>query len=222
MYIKLQFRTSQKPPQACVKTYYFFFFLAFPSRVTDAMYKNGDGNIATASSLISLCLSGISSPKHQIQALHLLIMLLPEANRDTLKVCSSHHALKRFLEMMWCTKLNNDFNAAVLKLFGPSWSKTIFECLPRYTILPKVLALSSNVCVCVKLMKPVAQAALICKDTHRLREDHAGLTSCVWCPYSHVLIQFNLCWKCRCTRDRFTLELKQQRQGHGFESQGTN
>ncbi|XP_042608173.1 rho GTPase-activating protein 28-like [Cyprinus carpio] len=27
----------------------------------------------------------ISSPKHQIQALHLLIMLLPEANRDTLK-----------------------------------------------------------------------------------------------------------------------------------------
>ncbi|XP_016417495.1 rho GTPase-activating protein 18-like isoform X4 [Sinocyclocheilus rhinocerous] len=28
----------------------------------------------------------ISSPKHQIQALHLLIMLLPEANRDTLKV----------------------------------------------------------------------------------------------------------------------------------------
>uniref|UniRef100_A0A672M7Z9 Rho GTPase activating protein 28 n=1 Tax=Sinocyclocheilus grahami TaxID=75366 RepID=A0A672M7Z9_SINGR len=28
----------------------------------------------------------ISSPKHQIQALHLLIMLLPEANRDTLKL----------------------------------------------------------------------------------------------------------------------------------------
>ncbi|KTG35746.1 hypothetical protein cypCar_00048150, partial [Cyprinus carpio] len=34
----------------------------------------------------------ISSPKHQIQALHLLILLLPEANRDTLK------ALLEFLQ----------------------------------------------------------------------------------------------------------------------------
>lgn len=64
----------------------------------------------TVTSLISLSvrLSGISSPKHQIQALHLLIMLLPEANRDTLKVCSSlHHAHKRFLNMLSCTELNN-------------------------------------------------------------------------------------------------------------------
>lgn len=41
---------------------------------------------------LSVRLSGISSPKHQIQALHLLIMLLPEANRDTLKVCSPSHS----------------------------------------------------------------------------------------------------------------------------------
>lgn len=31
----------------------------------------------------------ITSYKHQLQALHLLILLLPEANRDTLKVRSS-------------------------------------------------------------------------------------------------------------------------------------
>lgn len=47
-----------------------------------------DRSVSRLSSLcLSVCLSGISSPKHQIQALHLLIMLLPEANRDTLKVC---------------------------------------------------------------------------------------------------------------------------------------
>uniref|UniRef100_A0A673HD81 Rho GTPase-activating protein 28-like n=1 Tax=Sinocyclocheilus rhinocerous TaxID=307959 RepID=A0A673HD81_9TELE len=35
----------------------------------------------------------ISSPKHQIQALHLLIMLLPEANRDTLKFTKNRMSL---------------------------------------------------------------------------------------------------------------------------------
>ncbi|XP_062848146.1 rho GTPase-activating protein 28 isoform X2 [Trichomycterus rosablanca] len=33
-----------------------------------------------------LAAQNISSPKHQLQALHLLILLLPEANRDTIKV----------------------------------------------------------------------------------------------------------------------------------------